>query len=256
MLRVSTRDTREMESILGPEIGRGGFGVVYIKKDDDTQCVKVSHKTFSCRRWSNEYAKIINFMAPIERTPAYKSLRMVRVVKPTEFVETPEGACYMVLPRVFRPEGKHVMHPTLQAQLGWPKGRMVHKGRGEFIGYKEIQDIVSSRTDMETACYELGVIMGLLHHVGRHDAYDVELYLGKEAHSRKPRFYLADFDLSEPVTSKDDADTFERILWSLDAVPYFPRPHIDQKLFELFKKGYESVCTDKEFTARLFDSYS
>lgn len=42
--------------------------------------------------------------------------------------------------------------------------------------------------DLEIACFELGVMMSLIHHYGKNDAYDIELYLGKEANSKKCRF--------------------------------------------------------------------
>lgn len=245
-----------MDNMLGNEIGRGGFGVVYANKDDPSECVKVSNKAKgsgnSCRQWSNEYKKITSFMDLVRDHPEYKKLEMVKVVVPSAFVESPER-CYMTLPMIFRPEGKTSRKPTIQAQLGWSSGRIVHKGRGEFVGLAEIREYVSQK-DMVRACRELGVMMGLIHHVGKNDAYDVELFLGKEAHTKKCRFYLADFDLSEQVKSYDDAATMGRITWSMDAVPYFPRPSCDTVLYDVFRKGYETMTTP-EIAARIFENY-
>jgi hypothetical protein len=243
-----------MEAQLGDELGRGGYGIVYVDKANPGRCIKVSNKNpgnESCRQWSNEYKKITSFMDRIVGHPLYKKLDMARVVAPHEFIET-NGACYMILPRVFRPEGRGMNMPTLQAQLGWPAGRMVHKGRGEFIGLKEILEYVSV-DEVLKACYDLGILMGLIHHIGRNDAYDVEVYLGKEANSKKCRFYVADFDLSEQVKEYDE-DTIERMIWSLDAVPYFPREVVDISMFKVFREGYEKVVP-VDIAAKVFEGY-
>lgn len=244
-----------MQEQLGQEIGRGGFGIVYTMKDDPSMCIKVSNKskgTVSCRQWSNEFKKITSFVEKIETNPEYKKLKMVRVIRPLEFVET-EKDCYMVLPRIFRPEGRFSTLPTIQAQLGWKSGRMMHKSRGEFIGFEELQAYVSKK-DLEIVAHELGIMMGLIHFIGKNDAYDVELYFGKEAGAKKPRFYLADFDLSESIKSYDE-DTISRMTWSLDAVPYFPREDVDPDLYETFRLDYKQMEDQVGVADKVFEAY-
>lgn len=248
-----------MESHLGEEIGRGGFGIIYTHMGDKSQCIKVSTKespSQSCRQWSNEYKKINTLLERIERVPIYHKLKHVKILTPKDFVETPKS-CYMIMPRIFRPEGRNVQKPTIQAQLGCPSGSMIHKGRGEFIGLEQIRSYVSER-EIHNACYELGVLMGLIHHVGQNDAYDIELFLGKESGAKKCKFYVADFDLTEEIKSYDKR-SLERIIWSLDAVPYFPIEDTDAILFELFKKGYSEVCqvtnVNQRIVESIFDSY-
>lgn len=239
---------------LAQEIGRGGFGTVYAKKDDPSTCVKVSNKAkLSCREWSNEFKKVSTFMSVIENNREFKKLKIVRVVKPTEFHETP-NICYMEMPRIYRPGGQKDTGPTIQAQLGVTSSRLTHKGRGEFIGLREIREYMSQE-DIEQAARELGTMMALIHFIGRNDAYDVELYLGKEAGDKKPRFYLADFDLSEVVPTRVDEQTMRRITWSMDAVPYFPRPTTDAHLFRLFLQGYSTIVNDEETVANIFATY-
>lgn len=245
-----------IENMLGEEIGRGGYGVVHIKKDDPSLCIKVSNKkkgSDSCRQWSNEFEKIRKFTARIKHHPAFSKCKSVRVLEPVEFHES-TSLCYMILPRIYRPEGTNSRDPTIQAQLGWESIRMVHKGRGEFIGLKEIKEYIKNERELRQACFELGVVMALIHHVGRNDAYDVELYIGREARSRKVRFYLADFDLSQEV-SAFDAETIKRLTWSMDAVPYFPRKSCDPELFQVFYAGYLSVAQDEDLVQRIFKTY-
>jgi serine/threonine protein kinase len=242
-----------MNNIIGEEIGRGGFGIVYQKKDNSSQCIKVSDKsrgTTHCRQWSNEHKKIINFMNNIEiEYPNYSKFKFVKVLKSIQFVET-STECYMILPRIYRPNRDDGY--TIQAQLGSDSCHIVHKGRGEFIGLKEIKEYMSD-DDIETACNELGMMMALIHFVGKNDAYDIEVFLGKELHSKKCRFYIADFDLSEEI-KQYDSETIERICWSIDAVPYFPHEN-NEKLFNLFKNGYSKICNNNDLVEKIFENY-
>jgi len=248
--------------LLGDEIGRGGFGIVYAHHEDKSLCVKVSNKeknTMSCRQWSNEYKKIESVMKMIGNMKEYKGLKMVRVLAAKEFKET-SSSCYMVMPRIYRPTGGGGSDAgvTIQAQCGWPSGRMVHKGRGEYIGVHEILEVVS-KEDFELACYELGIVMGLIHFHGRNDAYDVELFLGREFGGRKARFYIADFDLSERVGDLEDPTVLDRLTWSFDAVPYFPRASCDKAMFQRFKEGYLKMALNAGVGAhvveQIFEEY-
>jgi len=250
---------------IGFEIGRGGYGSVYEIKNDPSICAKVSDKKMnSCRKWSNEFHKINTFMSKISEEPKYKSLKMVRIIKPVEFKET-DGKCMMIMPRIYRPDDvrrfslthrKDTYKPshTIQAQLGIPSGKMVFKSRGEFIGLKEIRSYVTE-PELKIACYELGMTMALIHTMGKNDAYDIEVYLGREHLSRKTRFYIADFDLSEEIHNYNE-ETMERMAWSLEAMPYFPTMESDPALFQLFKKGYATVANNPALTERIFKNYT
>jgi len=43
---------------LGSEIGRGGYGTIYMYKDNNSLCIKKTNKNNSCRVWSDEYNKM------------------------------------------------------------------------------------------------------------------------------------------------------------------------------------------------------
>lgn len=232
----------------GSEIGRGGFGIVYEDKNDLSRCIKVSNKKqVHCRQWSNEHKKLLDIQSKIsDYLPRFK---MVRLLSSLEFNET-SSMCHMILPRIFRPNRDEGY--TIQSQIGCDSCNVIHKGRGEFIGLKEILNYISYE-DLELACYELGKMVSLIHFIGKNDCYDMEVFLGKEHNSRKIRFYIADFDLSEQINEYDH-ETVRRMAWSLDAVPYFPNK--EQKvLFERFKKGYEKYSTSSKIVEQIFESY-
>lgn len=228
------------------EIGRGGYGTVYTVKDMPEIVIKKSSKNSTCRTWSDEFKKIKLLVKNIKKSAEcldiYESLKMVRILEPEKFIEDDFKNCYTVMKRIYRPEGRDVFEPTLQALLGENDKNMIYKGRGQFIGISDIKKYVSD-DNIETASYELGIMMGLIHFVGKNDGYDLEVFLGKEYNSKISRFYIADFDLSENITEYDK-DTIERIVWSMAAVEYFPRSN-NKKLLDLFLKGYALIAKIK-----------
>ena len=228
------------------EIGKGGYGIVYTVKDMPEIVIKKSNKNSTCRTWSDEFKKIKLLIKNIKHSPecldVYESLKMVRILEPEKFVEDDLKNCYMVMKRIYRPEGRDVFEPTLQALLGENNKNMIYKGRGQFIGISDIKKYVNDE-NIYTAAYELGIMMGMIHFVGKNDGYDLEVFLGKEYNTKISRFYIADFDLSENITEYNK-DTIERIVWSMTSVEYFPREN-NKKLLDLFLKGYVLIAKIK-----------
>jgi len=95
-------------------------------------------------------------------------------------------------------------------------------------------------------------MMSNIHFKGQNDAYDVEIYLGSDY-----KFYLADFDLSEEICTLDP-ETIQRMVWSLDAVQYFPTLDCCPDLYKVFKDGYfQNLNSDQKNIATLvFDLYT
>ena len=86
-----------MEKSFGEKIGYGSFGQVYVNNDDPSTCVKVTNKDNDanfCRKWSNEFEKIVSILTHLEPLKRYKKLEMVRIIKPVEFNET-NTICFM-----------------------------------------------------------------------------------------------------------------------------------------------------------------
>ena len=121
---------------------------------------------------------------------------------------------------------------------------IIFKGRGQFIGLKQIKEYVDIDT-IPKIVYELGKVMGLIHFKGKNDAYDMEVFLGKEEHSKICRFYIADFDLSEEI-KEYDKETIKRIEWSLSAIEFFPNKDTDDEYLQLFLNGYLEIAAEND----------
>jgi hypothetical protein len=173
---------------------------------------------------------------------------MVKVIDPKRFVETSD-VCYMVVPRVYRPEGTKHLGKTIQAFMGETSANYIDPGRGEFIGLEQIREYIPE-PDLKRACFELGLLLGLIHFIGRNDAYDLEIYIGKERGAKKTRFYLADFDQSENIDNFD-SNEIERMQWAIIALPYFPDQSTELELYRLFRRGY-SMIVPQEIADKVF----
>jgi serine/threonine protein kinase len=231
-----------MNNQLGKEIGRGGYGIVYEHKNNPKLCIKKSMKKSNCRIWSNEYAKIKNINKNIPQ------LKHVKMIVPTEFNES-ENECYMIMPRIKNPlNSDKTLHPLLGEQDFYH----VDKKRGIFMGLRQLCDKLNINEEyLKKIALELGIMMSNIHFKAKNDAYDVEIYLNSDYN-----FYLADFDLSEEIVTYNH-ETIKRIVWSLDAVTYFPATDCCKELYEIFKNGYfKNLSNDDKIIATLiFDLY-
>ena len=252
-----------MEALLGKELGRGGFGIVYEKKDDPSIAIKVSDKTVinSCRTWSNEYSKIKDIIVKIQDHKSYKRLERVQLLDPLKFSET-SSVCYMLIPRVYRPKEKRSKslkssdepYYTVHALFGESSLQKKYLGRGEFIGLREIEEYVAME-DIHRMVEELGVLLALIHYVAKNDACDIEVFLGRDATSKKLKLFIGDFDKVSNIEAFTP-HTIDNLVWCMEAVEYFPKKEVNEELYMLFKKGYLSITgKDNEYANQLFAKY-
>ena len=233
-------------------LGQGAHGKVYTL-EDPSMCVKISNKKSTCRQWTDEYEKIKEIEESLMDIPIYHKLERVRLLVPLDH-ETSETICNMFLPRIYRPthDGETM---TVQSQLGKRSDSYIHKGRGEFIGLEQILDYMDEKI-VNQVCYELGVLMSLIHYHARNDALDIEVFMGREYRNKKVRFYIGDFDMSSRIHAYD-TNTVTRMLHSLEDVPYFPRPEVNMEMYHIFKHGYYSVVPLElvPIAERIFEEY-
>lgn len=242
-----------MEISLGEEIGHGH---VYIDQSDESKCIKMSNKQNDCRQWSNEYKKIKTLLSKLEDHPSYRKLDYVRIVKPTDFIES-DKVCYMKMNRIFRAKKidkeQEESNRMIQSLLGDKNTYYDHKGRGLYMGLKHLKEYIED-DDLLYASFELGIMMGLIHYQGNCNAFDIEVFLGREYATRKNRFYIADFDMTSTITIYDTKE-IQEMYCSLNDASYFPRPSIHKKLFEMFYDGYCSIVP-QWIAKRVFKDYS
>lgn len=236
---------------LGKEIGRGAHGIVYKDKNDEKKCIKKSVKNSICRVWSNEYKKIKDIYKKISHTTWYKNLKYVELLVPLAYKEY-DNECFMIMPCINHPfDVESTLHPL----LGEKSTNYKYKDRGVFKGLNEIQkDYNIPYGILEKISYELGLLMGMIHFIGCNDAYDIEIFLGYINEPDKLKFYIADFDLSEKIT-KFDKETIERMVWSLEAVQYFPTEESNANLLQKFKNGYSLTAKNKMIVEKIFENY-
>lgn len=244
-----------MDISLGEEIGHGAYGHVHVDRSDPSLCIKMSNKHINhCRQWSNEYKKIKTLLSKIEDNPSYKKLDYVRIVKPTDFIES-DTVCYMKMTRIFRAKkiDKEEEESMIQSLLGDKNTYYDHKGRGLYMGLKHLKEYIED-DDLLDASFELGVMMGLIHYIGKCNAFDIEVFLGREHSTRKNRFYIADFDMTSAIDAYGEKE-IQEMYCSLNDASYFPRPSVNKKLFDTFYNGYLSIVPHS-IVERVFRDYS
>jgi len=248
-----------MDISLGEEIGHGAYGHVHVDRSDPSLCIKMSNKQNDinhCRQWSNEYKKIKTLLSKIEDHCSYKKLDYVRIVKPTDFIES-DTVCYMKMTRIFRArkidkEDEESIR-MIQSLLGDKNTYYDHKGRGLYMGLKHLKEYIED-DDLLDASFELGVMMGLIHYIGKCNAFDIEVFLGREHSNRKNRFYIADFDMTSTIDAYGEKE-IQEMYCSLNDASYFPRPSVNKKLFDTFYNGYLSIVPHS-IAERVFRDYS
>ena len=121
------------------------------------------------------------------------------------------------------------------------------------MGLKHLKEYIED-DDLLEASFELGVMMGLIHFIGKCNAFDIEVFLGREHSTRKNRFYIADFDMTSTIDTYGIKE-IQEMYCSLNDASYFPRPSVNKKLFDMFYDGYCTIVP-QSIAERVFRDYS
>jgi hypothetical protein len=215
-------------------IGKGGTGTVYLDPSQPTYVFKVSNKQDTCRQFDAEY-KIYNHI-----NKHSIDTELVKVLKMNGYKMTNNNTgCVLELSRVVNPIDPKLNY-TIQVELGEDTYEYKDPMRGYILGKDQLvgKNILSD--DMLPVYSEhLGVVMGRIHYIVKNDAWDVEVYAGKDG--KKTILYVGDFDRSLMIDAYTP-DVIERMVWSLAAVPYFPTAE-QPNLFKAFTSGYMKIAT-------------
>jgi hypothetical protein len=214
------------------EIGRGGYGIVYIDSIQKGSVFKVSNKANTCRDWSKEseiYTIINKFKVDDD---------LVKVLKMKDYVNTGHQ-CTMELTHAVNPIEENATY-TIHPIFGMDKLEKNYPGRGLFLGLEQLyENKIFTAVNIHEYISQLGIVMAKLHYFVKNDGYDIELFISKNRETVE--IFIGDFDLSEFINEYTDDIIKDRIIWSLTAVPYFPNPA--NELFQDFKKSYISEAT-------------
>jgi hypothetical protein len=224
-------------------IGKGGYGNIYTSPSMSIHCIKVSNKKFtnsSSREWCNEYVKIKKLLSNLKLHNKNFITSTVEILEPLYYIEHDDDDCFMVTKRIIRPDNGCTN--TIQAQFGKLQDNTTHEGRGQFLGMKEIRELIDCN-NINDSVRDLGMMMGYIHYYGKNDAYDIELFMGKTADDKIIKFFLSDFDLSETIEIYDKI-TINRMIWALNAIPYFPISSVNKKLYDIFAEAYRKVAEE------------
>jgi hypothetical protein len=212
------------------EIGRGGYGIVYLDSNQSNNVFKVSSMEYTCRQWSIEstiYQRLNNFNIDTE---------FVKVLKMMDY-KNDGYKCIMELTRVINPLDSNLSY-TIQPLFGFDSFEKKYLGRGLFLGLTELYNHIFEPNTIQEYIRQLGIVMARLHYYVKNDCYDIELFVSKI--NNKIEIFVGDFDLSIFITDYDNT-TINRIIWSLNAVEYFPHPN--NILFENFYASYIDEAT-------------
>jgi hypothetical protein len=222
------------ESVI--QIGKGGTGTVYLDPSQPTYVFKVSDKDATCRQFDSEY-KVYNQM-----NKHTINTELVKVLRMNGYKMTRENnGCVLELSRVINPID-HDLNYTIQVELGEDSFEYKHPMRGYILGKKQLVEKNILLEDMlESYSEQLGVVMARIHYIVKNDAWDIEVYAGKEKGFENTILYIGDFDRSRMIEDYTP-DVIERMVWSLAAVPYFPNQR-QPKLLEAFRSGYMKIAT-------------
>ncbi len=238
------------------ELGRGGAGIVYRHEPNLKSVFKVSKVKTACRQWGKEFGILqLAQETLIQTVPDFeKKFETVTINFPLDYVSQEKNdRCVIELPGIFHPEKENFMiHP----QFGVDDLDYHQKTRGHFLGIKQLKNKYLPDKLIEKYVFELGKVLSYLHFGAKNDGYDLEILLGTTYEDPTLKLFIVDFDLTENI-DEYSKKTIKRMVWALDAVPYFPES--DNALFIPFKKGYLEIANDLgllEIAEKVLNEYS
>ena len=234
------------------EIGRGGFGTVYVDSAQQESVFKIP--TVTCNR-----EKEIEIYNDIKQQEEEKGgsidtdrCKLIRLIKS----ETIDSKCIMEITKAHNPDGGQI---TIQPLFGKKEQNKTFDGRGEFLGVDQlITKGFFTKDNIKEYITELAIVMARFHFKLGFDGTDIELFLSKKSNEEKDStiIYIGDFDQVKSCAKLPEDEKINALEWCLMAVDYFPlfteeRDSDYNELVTTFKDEYikEAEIHGKQLTA-------
>jgi len=223
-------------------IGRGGYGEVYYdvsnpnivyKRSHNHECTSLKHEY---SMWNKAYQAYLKYSKQFPQKTKH-----LAILRPSKWIKLAEGnqftECIFQMKRIQPIEGEMVWHP----QLGAEKNLDVVIKTDQFLRGRQVGiNVLRKYFNLKELTQAAGTLIAIIHYGAKLDAFDTELTLGKIKKTQY-KLYLLDFDQTKSWSQiKTKAELIERMVSSLEDVPYYPNP--SSYLFKYFKAAYLKVA--------------
>jgi len=213
-------------------LGRGGRGIAFVNPEFPGIVIKKSTNIDICRGNNEEYATITTLQQALEGL----DFGLVSLITVHNYTVDDFAQCYLIMDHIRKPSiplqfGWKPTVESLQTYVGESTHHKVQPSRGEYIGRREIQQLLFKNSnnptqDMVQLCADLGRFIASIHFVAKFDGVDIEYILGY-GRGEKGRMQVTalDFDLCKEITdwSNGIQGGIEQCVWSLAAESYYPQ---------------------------------
>lgn len=206
------------------EIGRGGYGIVYLDITQDNSVFKISNDG-KCKDWINEIEiyKILN-QNNIDTD-------LCKIIKMKEYVNDGKTCC-IEFTRVINPRGIELNY-VIQPLFAEENHNLKHVTRGLFLGVNElISENIFTIDNIQEYIKQLAILMARLHYKLKNDTSDIELFISRE--NDKIIIYVGDFDRAQFFIDHNE-DIINKLAESFYTVNYFP---CEGELYDIFSTNY------------------
>lgn len=200
------------------QIGKGGYGTVYVRDDDPSYVMKQSVRRETCRQWNVENHKLSVVKSFLSEVHGADELARI-VFHDAYHVDQSHESCSAIMLRVRNgkdPEVDQPLHAKYQHEsldvlekYGYDAGLQ----QLDKLGVVDIRYIKS-----------LARLFARLHYVAQNNGWDTEVLAGTTYDDPKIRLYVIDFDMTEDLRQCEDMDKYAESCFHTLVTGYFPKP--------------------------------
>jgi hypothetical protein len=212
------------------EIGRGGYGIVYLDITQANSVFKISNDG-KCKDWNNE----IEIYEILNKNNIDTDL--CKIIKMKDYVNDGKICC-IEFTRVINPRGNELNY-TIQPIFQDENFNYKHESRGLFLGVNHlISENIFTIDTIKEYIKQLAILMARLHYKLKNNTSDIELIISRE--HDKIIIYVGDFDRAQFFIDYNE-DIIDKLAESFYAVNYFPS---EGDLYDIFSTNYIIEATN------------